>query len=52
MDPSFDDSTITEEGAQKQFHSEELDKEVNPSFDDPTITEQKQFDPEESNNEE
>ena len=47
--------TSTEEGAQKQFDSEELDNEVNPSSDDPTITEegaQKQFDPEESDNEE
>ena len=39
---------IAEEGAQKQFNSQD---EVNPFSDDPMITEEKQFDPEESDNE-
>ena len=59
VDPLSDElyQMITEEGAWKQFDSEELDNEVDPRSDelDPTITEEeirKQFDPEESDNEE
>ena len=46
VDPSSDDQKIVEEGAQKQFDSQESYNEVDSPFDDSTIMEEKQFDPE------
>ena len=52
MDFPSNDPLIMEEGAQKQFDSQESHNEVDSPSNDPTIMEQKQFDPEELDNKE